>query len=716
MTSRAIPVQWAWRGKELNDAGYRILSCSTGDFNAKNFDDILDRFSPGTLEDPSQVAVSYVLLGDGTRHLGMAIYEPATVGGVDHFGRDIQFARYFCVPYEDVAPGGLSYLDMYSALQNRVLPQANEPPLSVAFPHGDPGIPDDAVRALQVTELLLTGNPVCIVGAGSTSMEERLAFIDAVMRLLPYGMRAEMAAATWTSSIFRGHKFRLFFSEAPRRQPDSGPGDHVVGWRPDKLEVRRALSPRFNPEWADEYHEWMRPLLEKSVAERFAGQTEPRSFKPADILKMVEMVGSASRQRGQRAFRLWNQGPKADAGGNPVSAGPADEKPGGGSRGGDGPSATPQQAGRPGEHAKPDHGPVDRIALLIGGFERDLQAGKAALVETAAELLAAELGKDPPSEAQRRQYRAIIKQGRLLREDLPLGKRRAPFFKVLLQAAFGADIEYAHYLRIEDVLGGEALHKQLLQVIEEATADRRLKFLMAYYLAGGRYPRSALNPLPFIEFAADPELREDHAQIIWDAMTLALAALSKGDREIIRAALCERGFLAQRVHARMPFDLNYQAEALRELLEALYGDRLDGKTLEEIFTGNRHAPTHALLIAAIQLIDPTAEDALPNLLYYFLQGCARASEIGQDLREGFARLGYGAYPETGSGGSTSVHDRGETQRHPGRDDEVQLMRAETRDPQRLKRGSWDRVVGRRGEFSRAEGTEAAKKKQQDDER
>ena len=104
---------------------------------------------------------------------------------------------------------------------------------------GEATPPADVMRALPVVGLLLTGNPVCIVGAEATEMAERLAFIDATMSLLPYGMRAEMAASTWTRGTYQRHKFRLFFSEAPRRPPAWAP---TTTWSAGALRTWR--SPR----------------------------------------------------------------------------------------------------------------------------------------------------------------------------------------------------------------------------------------------------------------------------------------------------------------------------------------------------------------------------------------------------------------------------------------------------------------------------------------
>ena len=87
---------------------------------------------------------------------------------------------------------------MYEALRAVTLTVADGPPkeVPIAMPTSrTPAVDDLAVR---VAPLLLTGLPVCVLGAEGTSMLERLQFIDAVMELLPYGFRSRMTAATWT--------------------------------------------------------------------------------------------------------------------------------------------------------------------------------------------------------------------------------------------------------------------------------------------------------------------------------------------------------------------------------------------------------------------------------------------------------------------------------------------------------------------------------------
>ena len=89
--------------------------------------------------------------------------------------------------------------------------------------------------AEQVAVLLLARSPVCVLGADDVPVTERLRFIDTVMAMLPYGLRATMSAATWAGSTSQHLKLRLFFTGAPRAgaQPADGrpgTGDRLVQW------------------------------------------------------------------------------------------------------------------------------------------------------------------------------------------------------------------------------------------------------------------------------------------------------------------------------------------------------------------------------------------------------------------------------------------------------------------------------------------------------
>ena len=129
------------------------------------------------------------------------------------------------MPYKRLADAAIGYLAMHEALRSVTLKVADGPPKEVPIALPKSRIPAADDLAVRVAPLLLR-RPVCVLGAEGTSMLERLEFIDTVMELLPYGFRARMTAATWTRASNRNHRFRLFFSAAPR----AGEPDYVVTW------------------------------------------------------------------------------------------------------------------------------------------------------------------------------------------------------------------------------------------------------------------------------------------------------------------------------------------------------------------------------------------------------------------------------------------------------------------------------------------------------
>jgi AraC-like DNA-binding protein len=186
------------------------------------------------------VTISYLTHGV-VKHLALAIHgfasDAQSPGGElmasDDDGRPVVVTSYYCVPYVPVAEHGFSYQALYKAFtaiplspeNGSVLPAKLPLPSSPpAAPGKGPGIDPLAARTAA---LLVSGRPVCVLGAQETGMAERLAFVDAVMALLPYGFRARMSAATWTRATNRNHRFRLFFSGARR---DAKEPDHVVYW------------------------------------------------------------------------------------------------------------------------------------------------------------------------------------------------------------------------------------------------------------------------------------------------------------------------------------------------------------------------------------------------------------------------------------------------------------------------------------------------------
>ncbi len=135
--------------------------------------------------------------------------------------------------------------------------------------------------AMRVAALLLTGRSVCVLQAQDVPVADRLGFIDAVMTLLPYGFRAKMTAATWTRATYRDHRFRLFFSDAPRANQRR---DHVVSWGHPETAV---ITPADGA--AHEYLTWLEDTLIRPVA-RLTRLTDACGFGDDPVRNAVRLV------------------------------------------------------------------------------------------------------------------------------------------------------------------------------------------------------------------------------------------------------------------------------------------------------------------------------------------------------------------------------------------------------------------------------------------
>ncbi|HXL88553.1 MAG TPA: hypothetical protein VN969_06135 [Streptosporangiaceae bacterium] len=617
-------MEWAWQGKAPEDRGYRLLSSSTGDISARNFEEILDRFAPGTLDKLPEVTVSYVPGADSAGYISMAFHEEP--GGLDRLGRDVTFTRFFCVPYRRLAAGAVRYLAMYEGFERIRLPDAAAPPFNAELSRSVATIPGAAARALPVAELLLTGNPVCIVDAESTTTFERLSFIDTVMSLLPYGMRAEMAAATWAKSTYRLHKFRLFFSESPRRTADSGLEDHLVRWGPDAMAITRARVTRVPAEFAAEYREWLQQLLDgPSVITDLAQETTARVFKAADIDQMLDAIHAKQQKR------WWSRPPKRReiAVREDMALAPA-------------PVRRPDPERAKAVRRDVIEGAINAIASILNHPARD-----AADVQPYLDLMREELGRgEQLSGEARERYRARIEHYRLLGDHLPIAKdkKAAGFYRVLLRVIFGEKISYLDYCEVEEMLSGKAPGKPLVQAIDEMLgadhdADPRVLFIVRCLLSKGRHQKSGFGPMQLLGIVTNLELRADHAELLWAATISALEESRPAEIEqAVLPLLRERGFLALELQARAPMDLAYQVNALIALLRVVYRNKVDRDDILDIFTGSRrHYPTVALLLAVSRL---ALYEDFELMISNFIFGLAGSQQVPDDAREGLAELGF----------------------------------------------------------------------------
>ncbi len=586
MTSTiSVGAQWALEGKQPDGEGYRILACSTGELDRANFADAISRFQLGELNDLPQVSVSWARLGTapGLSYVAFAIHWYATDGQChadnvterDSQGRPIAYTSYFSLPYDRLAEAAIGYLAMYEALSAIRLSVTDGPlrEVPIAIPASRTPVAQDL--AVRVAPLLLTGRPVCVLGAEGTTMLERLGFIDAVMELLPYGFRSRMTAATFTRETNRNHRFRLFFS-SQARAPEP---DQVVMWGAEPSSV---LAPEGH---AGDYLYW----LQDSIGQ-LARLTELRSelgFAPKDTLQALESVLGTRHKLSHRP-----------------------------------------QLVRRGSHDRPRQRSSQAPTLQIDPGEELLVSCARNLKEFNPTWLRSDLSflkkiaDREISDARRDRYRDKIARLGLLRREFTIqDKLQDKLYDALIRIAFPVPLSYAAYYRIEKCAGitaGKAPHEELLAAIVRAGMAEPAVTTIVYWhlrdtdekklskwLASGQ-----VNAADLIDFLASDRIFLRHTRIICDVTLEYLRRGPKGhDSHQFRLALTRHGFLAAELQLRHPDEFQYQVEVLVQLLTAAYPQvvtepvqDLSKHAILDILSGAGAPPTSALFSAVLLLL------------------------------------------------------------------------------------------------------------------
>ena len=255
-----LQAEWALWGKEEQRTALHVLRCSKGALTGDDFLEIFTRYATGMKEEFPQYSVYWIPADEKQRrppYLAVGIHEmadpdPARAGGRRRHvaGRIVEYIRLFCFRYADVAEFEASYAGLVSAVRDIQLVPGRSDPLQVPLPlAGDPSAAGGPAE--RVASLLLTQRPVCVLDADHVPVAQRLAFIDEVMSLLPFGLRATLSASTWASPTAQDLKLRLFFSSA--RRDSSSRTCHVSWTRPDHSTV-----PPGTFEAMEFYGEWLR--------------------------------------------------------------------------------------------------------------------------------------------------------------------------------------------------------------------------------------------------------------------------------------------------------------------------------------------------------------------------------------------------------------------------------------------------------------------------
>lgn len=288
--------EWALWGKDERNTGYHVMRCSKGQLADDNFSEIITRYGSGVKSNLPQFTVCWIPDPDrNPEYLAIGIHEVIEPGSPSAGGRSrnvggrvVEYVRMFCFRYADVAEFEASYTQLVKAVADTPLDTSlvdhggrADLKLQVDLPPGlEPPDPSGAERQLaqDVALALLTGSPVCVLDADGVPAERRLAFIDLVLSLLPFGLRATLSASTWARTTLQELKLRLYFSNAPRE--DNGRTWHVSWVRPGQVRIPEGHAA------ARLYQEWLREAGPGAI-EDLTHKRDPIRFIEADERQML---------------------------------------------------------------------------------------------------------------------------------------------------------------------------------------------------------------------------------------------------------------------------------------------------------------------------------------------------------------------------------------------------------------------------------------------
>jgi hypothetical protein len=549
-----INAQWALWGKEATETGAHILRCSTGPLRTKDFAEVITRYSPGGLDVLPQYTISWI--PDANRepeYVALGIHElaptdPARADGRsqrDAAGRAIVFVRLFCVRYADLAKVSVGYQDLVQAADQVQLPlsAAGRVPLILSTEPA-PILKGSRGRlAARVAVLMLTGHPVCVVGADDASAAERLRFIDTAMAWLPYGLRATMSAGTWADGASQDLKLRLFFAGVPRSpgllaDGRGSSGDWVVDWGDAK---DRNLSGGGAPQL---YQGWLKEDAGDRAPTVLAAVTRPERFSPSSAVG--RMIGTLPGDKGI-AETLHELSPSLIAADRPA------------------------------------------IRTAVRRLER---------------YVAGEPEIEP---ADVRQYRQLIRDGHLLAIDNRLySQLRGDLYDTLIRLAF-FPLSYHNYCEIEDCIGaspdaplrtalGRCGSADILPWILVHYAPRSDKWLVEFHDENNVHTREPLDDL--IGVVAAGLLREEHGPVVLDAALRYLSMYSTDPG----AVLAFYGYLTVEHEYIFP-DRRVQAERLSRVLSMCFVGKLSRSDIDRIYDHPGCHPTAALEDAVASMTD-----------------------------------------------------------------------------------------------------------------
>lgn len=222
-----VIAEWACIGKRPGDGdAYGVLQTSVGD---TDFGQYAGRYVTGTpssdLPANAPGALPWITFGTFNKEAAgrvIAVTISDSWQGRDRGRRRILPQRLFLFRYAQLAEVGASYLQLWRALEHVTLPADDHMPMAIDL---RPQSIDDLIatiesygvkRMIALAGLVLEGR-IALAGTAELARDARLAALDAVAALLPYGFRSFLTAGSAADNKL-AHGLDLVFAEFPNDQ------------------------------------------------------------------------------------------------------------------------------------------------------------------------------------------------------------------------------------------------------------------------------------------------------------------------------------------------------------------------------------------------------------------------------------------------------------------------------------------------------------------
>jgi hypothetical protein len=298
MTETQISADWAWISKDPAEGiGYGVLRTSAANVDFRPF---IGRYVPGSPSSTTPAdapdAPPWVTFGPVTTEhdgvlMSVSVHDPWQ--DRDHVGRPVWPQRLFVMRFADLAAARASYQTMWAAVRDAQIPRDEPAPLPLAVSGQVPGTLADTVERYGLPQLAalaaaLLDGPVVVSDAAGLSRDERLAVLDAIAALLPYGFRADLSASSVVDNTVK-HGIRLSFADYP------GAGRQLRSLRTPAAQPGSPLARRYLATLAEKAD--TRGL--QAVVDHLWGFWHPHSFDQPGIalaiLSELDFYGGFSR-------------------------------------------------------------------------------------------------------------------------------------------------------------------------------------------------------------------------------------------------------------------------------------------------------------------------------------------------------------------------------------------------------------------------------------